>query len=205
MDSGEERYRFGGKVPIVRESRLRNKIIPSLFAAVTIAILVFLMKYVRFDVLYGAGSSIVIYSSFAASAFILFVTPYARAAKVHRFVGAYLLAALIGVAGYYLSDYLGLYITIAIVVFAMALAMIESRVQHPPAIGIAFAFVLFHTGYVGVLVVLLGVVIMLGMRMVLESFVYELEQDAKKAIKKERERSHAKAFKGKKGRRSHKG
>ena len=204
MDS-EERYRFGGKVPIVRESRLRNKVIPSLFAAITIAILVFLMKYVRFDVLYGTGSSIVIYSSFAASAFILFVTPYARAAKVHRFVGAYILAAIIGVAGYYIADYLGLYITIAIVVFAMALAMIESRVQHPPAMGIAFAFVLFHTGYIGVLVVLLGVVIILGMRIALESFVYELEEDAKRVIKRERKRSHAKAFKGKKGSRRSKG
>lgn len=204
MDS-KERYRFGGKVPIVRESRLRNKVIPSLFAAITIAILVFLMKYVRFDVLYGTGSSIVIYSSFAASAFILFVTPYARAAKVHRFVGAYILAAIIGVAGYYIADYLGLYITIAIVVFAMALAMIESRVQHPPAIGIAFAFVLFHTGYIGVLVVLLGVVIILGMRVMLEAFVYELEEDAKRVIKRERKRSHAKVFKEKKGSRRSKG
>lgn len=203
--NSEEEYRFGGKVPIVRESRLRNKVIPSLFAAITIAILVFLMKYVKFDVLYGIGSSTVIYSSFAASAFILFVTPYARAAKVHRFVGAYLLAAIIGVAGYYLADYLGLYITIAIVVFAMALAMIESRVQHPPAMGIAFAFVLFHTGYIGVLVVLLGVVIILGMRIALESFVYELEEDAKRVIKRERKRSHAKAFKGKKGSRRSKG
>ena len=205
MDSGEERYQFGGKVPIVRESRLRNKVIPSLFAAITIAILVYLMEYVKFDQLYGTGSSIVIYSSFAASAFILFVTPYARAAKVHRFVGAYILAAIIGVAGYYLDDYLGLYITIAIVVFVMALAMIESRVQHPPAMGIAFAFVLFHTGYVGVLTVLLGVVIILSMRIVLEKTVYELEADAKRIIKKERKRSHAKAIKGRQAHRGLKG
>ena len=199
-----ERYVFGGSVPIVRESRLRNKVIPSLFAGVTLAVLVYIMSYVRFDLRYGTGSSIVIYASFAASTFILFVTPYARAARIHRFVGSYLLAGIIGFASFYVRDYLGLYLATAIVVFLMSLAMIETRVQHPPAIGIAFAFVLFHVNYIGVAIVALGVIIILGMRIILESFVFELDKGAKRLIKEKGYKSHVKPVKRKENRRVNK-
>ncbi|MEM3841271.1 MAG: HPP family protein [Candidatus Micrarchaeaceae archaeon] len=201
----EEKYVFGGRVPIVRESRLRNKVIPSIFAGITLAILVYIMIYVKFDLLYGNGASIVIYSSFAASAFILFVTPYARAAKVHRFLGSYIIAGLIGAASYYIYNLVGLYATTAIVVFAMSLIMIETKVQHPPAMGIAFAFVLFHISYIGVVIVALGAIIILGMRVILEALVYDLEKDAKRVIRRERARKNAGLFKNKENRRKNKG
>ncbi len=76
--------------------RLKRRIIPAFLAGVSLAILVFLLQYFRIDEAYGLGSSAIIFTSFASSIYIMFITPNSRAAKASKFVKSYIIAGIIG-------------------------------------------------------------------------------------------------------------
>ncbi|MGC8538230.1 MAG: hypothetical protein ACP5MZ_04625 [Candidatus Micrarchaeia archaeon] len=61
--------------------RLRARLLPALLASLTLAILIALLVYFNIDKAYGIGTSAVIFTSFASSIFIMFITPSSRAAK----------------------------------------------------------------------------------------------------------------------------
>ena len=55
--------------------------------------------------------------------------------------------------------------------------MIAKHSEHPPAAAIAFAFVLFKVGILGILVIALGVLIILSVRFALERLVLGFVKD----------------------------
>lgn len=160
--------------------RLKRRLIPALLAGVTLAILVFLLEYFRIDLLYGIGSSAVIFSSFASSIFIMFITPNSRAAKSSKFVKSYLLAAIVGYIGGFATSVLPLFIVAGVVVFVLILILILTYSEHPPAAAIAFAFVLFRVGVAGIAIVLAGIGIIVLFRFLLEKTIFEFERSIKK-------------------------
>jgi len=54
--------------------------------------------------------------------------------------------------------------------------MIATHSEHPPAAAIAFAFVLFKVGILGILVIALGVLIILAVRFTLERLMFKFEK-----------------------------
>ncbi|MDE1870773.1 MAG: HPP family protein [Candidatus Micrarchaeota archaeon] len=164
------------------ETLLKNKVIPATLTALAVSILTLILYYLNFDLSYGSGSSAILFASFGTSAFVLFMMPKSKAAKIGSFVKAYIFGALLGLSGFYMLYALPLYVVAGIVIFFFSLVMYIGGAEHPPAIGIAMAFVLFRIDIYGVLVVAAGVVILLFLRMVLEKFMYIVEKDIIKDI-----------------------
>ncbi|MCL4379285.1 MAG: HPP family protein [Candidatus Marsarchaeota archaeon] len=165
------------------ERVIQRKIIPGLLTAFSLVVLVYLLHIFSIGLETGLGSSAVIFASFAASAFILFMVPHSNAARPSRFVKSYLIGAVLGYAGFLLSGIVGMYISILVIMFALALLLVFLDAVHPPGAGIAFAFLLYRVGLAGIFVVILGVAIMLLVRYFLERAVYTIEEDFTKAEK----------------------
>ncbi len=162
---------------------IQRRVIPALLTSVSLVILIYLLHIFSIGIETGLGSSAVIFASFAASAFLLFMTPHMKAASPKRFVKSYIIGALMGYLGYVLITVAGLYVAIFVVMPLLALFLIMFDAEHPPGAGIAFAFLLYRVGWVGIIVVIVGVAIMLFMRYVLERAVYIVEEDFEKREK----------------------
>ena len=164
-------------------ARLKRRIVPATLAGVTLSMLVLLLEYSGVDALYGYGTSLVIFTSFASSIFIMFIMPSSRAAKMGKFVKSYVLAAIVGYIGSMAVGILPLFLISGIVLFSLAVLMILTYSEHPPAAAIAFAFVLFHVGAFGILIIASGIAIILLFRYILEKSIFELEHEVKKIEK----------------------
>ncbi|MCL4373888.1 MAG: HPP family protein [Candidatus Marsarchaeota archaeon] len=160
--------------------RLKRRLIPAVLAGVTLAILVFLLGYFRIDLLYGIGTSAIIFTSFASSIFIMYIMPNSRAAKSSKFLKSYLLAAIVGYMGGLTTSILPLFVIAGIVIFVLIVLLILTYSEHPPAAAIAFAFVLFHVGVAGIAIIIAGIATILFFRFVLEKIIFELERDIEK-------------------------
>jgi CBS-domain-containing membrane protein len=137
-----------------------KKIINSLAAGITIALVIIIVQSVNFGALYGFGSSAVIFASIGSSAFILFVMPKSRAANKTALVISYSFAGIVGYFAYILSVYFGIALAAAIAITAVSSLMVVSKQEHPPAVGLALAFVLYRIDAWGILLVIsLGVFI----------------------------------------------
>lgn len=173
-----ERNKYGRNVLV------KNKIVPAILTAIAVSVLVYVLYHINFDVLYGHGASAILFASFGSSAFLLFMTPRSKSARVSAFVKSYLLSALIGAFGFYSIPFMPLYVIAGIVVFAVSMLMYVLDIMHPPAVGIAVAFILYRiSGFYGVLIVLIGIAIFVFIRLVLERFVFVAEKDIIKEIK----------------------
>ena len=175
--NGKRRYKK-------HEIALKNKVTPAILAALSTAILTYVLYYVNFDLSYGQGASAILFASFGSSAFILFMTPRSKSAKISRFVKSYALAAILGALGLYLVYVMPLFAAVGIIVLILSLLMYALDSSHPPAVGIALAFVLYRMEIYGVLIVILGVMLLLFLRIVLERFVYIIEEDVVKEIER---------------------
>ncbi len=164
--------------------RLKRRILPALLAGITLSILVLLLNYFNIDLRYGFGISAIIFTSFASSIFIMFIIPNSRAAQYSKFVKSYIFAAIVGYLGGFAINILPLYVVSGIVLFVLILLLIITSSEHPPAAAIAFAFVLYHIGFVGIILIVVGIIIVLILRFVLEKSIFEVEMDLKKNIKK---------------------
>lgn len=162
---------------------VRRRVIPALLTSLSLVILIYALHIFSIGVETGLGSSAVIFASFAASAFLLFMAPHMKSASPMRFVKSYIIGALMGYLGYLLIGAVGLYISVFIVMSVLALLLIAFDAEHPPGAGIAFAFLLFRIGWPGVIVVGIGVVMLLFMRFFLEGAVYTIEEDFRKREK----------------------
>ncbi len=156
---------------------VRTKLIPALFTAISLAILIFILHEFSIGIETGLGSSIVIFASFAASAFILFMAPHTRAAKPIKFIKSYIIGGLAGYAGFLISGLIGIYFAVLIVMFFLALLLVILNAEHPPAAGITLAFLLYGVGYLGIFVVIIAALIMLLIRLFLEKLVYRIKED----------------------------
>lgn len=162
---------------------LKDRVMPAVLTALATSILMYLLYTVNFDLLYGVGASAIIFASFGSSAFLLFMMPRIGSSRVSSFVRSYIMAAIIGEAGFYASFFMPVYVIAGIVVFALSMLMYATSSLHPPAIAIALAFVLYRIGVYGILIVALGVVILIFLRKVLERFVYIIERNITRELK----------------------
>ncbi len=177
--------------------RLKHRVVPALLAGIALAMLVFMLQYFNIDKAYGLGTSAIIFTSFASSIFIMFITPNSRSARNSKFVKSYILAGIIGYLGGYGLAYVSLYVVAALVLFFVSILMIITKSEHPPAAAIAFAFVLFHIGALGVLIIASGVFIVVAIRYILEKTMFEIErQTLKIKIMEQRRRERGAIVKG---------
>lgn len=156
---------------------LKTRIIPALLTALAVSILTFVLYHVGSSLSHITGSSAILFASFGASAFILFMMPRAKTARMGSFVKAYVMGTILGVIGFYMLSFIPFYLVVGIIIFVLTLAMYVANAEHPPAIGILLAFVLFKIDIYGVIIVVLGIVILLFLRVILERFVYIVEKD----------------------------
>lgn len=163
--------------------RLKKRIVPAALGGITLSMLVLLLEYFKTDAIYGYGISLVIFASFAGSIFIMFIMPNSRAAKVGKFVKSYILAGIVGYFGSLAVGILPLFLISGIVLFALTVLLILTDSEHPPAAAIAFAFVLFHVGILGILIIFLCIAIILLFRYILEKSIFDLERKVKKIEK----------------------
>ncbi len=145
-----------------------KKIMNAIAAGITIAIVVLVFQALKFESVYGTGSGAIIYASVGASAFILFIMPKSRAASKTALIVSYVLAGVVGYLSYTLSIYMGDVIASAVAVASISSLMVILRQEHPPAAGLALAFVLYGIGPYGI-----GLVVSLGVLIVMISYTLE--------------------------------
>ena len=175
----EKEYRYR-EPKSVKEAwkRLKHRIVPAILAGLALSLLVFLLEYFKIDKAYGLGTSAVIFTSFASSIYIMFITPNARAARNSKFVKSYALAGIVGSLGGLGLAVMPLYSVAALVIFSVSVLMIITKSEHPPAAAIAFAFVLFRIGGIGIIIIASGVIIVVALRYLLEKTTFEIEREA---------------------------
>lgn len=156
---------------------LNNVYIPAVLTALSMVLLALVLNYVNFDILYGTGSSAIVFASFAGSAFLLFMAPKSRTANVKRFLRGYLIGAVFGTVGFYLIPELGLYLVAALMVLITSILMVKTDSMHPPALSLMFAYIIYSIGVMGNVVVVAGVVVLLVVKLFLEKAVFIAERD----------------------------
>ncbi|MCL4398410.1 MAG: HPP family protein [Candidatus Parvarchaeota archaeon] len=145
-----------------------NILIPLLITSFVIVLLIFILNRVNFDIREISGASALIFTSFASSAFILFLMPYSKAAKRTRFVKSYIIAGVFGYTGFFLSRFVNFYIMAGIIIFVVSLLLFETDSEHPPAIGIAVAFMIFKIPIYGILTLIAGIFILVAARYIMQ-------------------------------------
>ncbi len=166
--------------------RIRNSIVPALLTALSIGVVAYMLSVASLDIRAHTGLSVLIFASFASSAFLLFMLPRSKTARPARFVKSYIIAALLGYLGALSIAVIGEYATIIIIIFVVAMLLPLFDAGHPPAVGIAFAFMLFGVGYAELVLVALGIALLLAMRLLLERAVYIIEEDVESIGRRER-------------------
>ncbi|MCL4387660.1 HPP family protein [Candidatus Marsarchaeota archaeon] len=186
----EKEYRYR-EPKSVKEAwkRLKHRIVPAILAGLALALLVFLLQYFDIDKAYGLGTSAVIFTSFASSIYIMFITPNSRAAKNSKFVKSYTIAGIVGSIGGLGLAVMPLYVVAALVIFFVSVLMIITKSEHPPAAAIAFAFVLFRIGVIGIIIIASGVIIVVTLRYLLEKTTFEVEREMLKVSLREKQKS----------------
>lgn len=154
---------------------LRKIVVPAFFTAFAAALLVFALRYMNFNLRYGVGSSEIIFASFGSSLFLLFMAPKSKTASVRKFVKSYLLASLIGVAGSSMLSYLPLFLVAGIIIFVASIVLFVTDSVHPPAMAIAFAFILFRIDAYGMVIVASAAFLILLLKLFFDRFVYPFE------------------------------
>ena len=163
---------------------IRNRMIPAAVTALSLMVIVAILSYLNFDFKYGLGASGIVFASFGGSAFALFMLPYSRSSNVRRFIKSYLIAGLFGYLGFLTVPYMGTVASVGLVMFSVSVLLIVTGSEHPPALGIASAFVLYNIDYVGIIIVMVAALILAFIRMVMLKYVYVLEKESLKAIEK---------------------
>jgi hypothetical protein len=164
-----------------REIRIRNHIVPSIFIGITISATILILSLLHIYIIHV--SKFIVFSSFASSSFLLFMEPKQDSSRISKFVKSYVIAGLVGILGFFVSAYIGIYYTIALVETIIAILLVTFSAMHPPAMGIAVVFVLEEVNFYGILFLFSGMVIIIFFDKFLYKFVYVLEDGVKKGIK----------------------
>ena len=131
----------------------------------------------NYDISVGIGVSAIIFASFSESAFLLFMVPRSRTASIPRFAKIYRISSVLGVEGYYIVPLHEIYLTVAVILFFTAIPLVVTDSEHPPAMSIVFAFILFMVSYVGIITVVVATLVMIAIRVFLEKAIYIIEKD----------------------------
>ena len=145
-----------------------NILIPLIATSFVVVFLIFILHEINFDIREINGASALIFTSFASSAFILFLMPYSKAAKKTRYVQSYLIAGFFGYIGFFLSSFINFYLIAGIVIFIVSFLLFETDSEHPPAIGIAVAFMIFKIPIYGILTLITGIIILVVAKYVMQ-------------------------------------
>ncbi|MEM0143772.1 MAG: HPP family protein [Candidatus Parvarchaeum sp.] len=145
-----------------------NILIPLIITSFVVVFLIFVLHEINFDIRKVSGASALIFTSFASSAFILFLMPYSKAAKKTRFVKSYIIAGVLGYAGFFLSKFINFYIVTGIIIFIVSFLLFETDSEHPPALGIAVAFLIFKIPVYGILTLIAGIIILVTAKYVMQ-------------------------------------
>ena len=159
------------------EINISKKIVNSIAAGLTIGITILILQFVHFDLAYGSGSSAIIYSSVGASAFILMVMPKSRAASNSAVIVSYIIAGIVGYLSYQALPYFGVAVASAIAVSLTGALMVFFRKEHPPAAGLALAFVLFRINLYGILLVIGIGFLIVAISHILGIFIKDVEKE----------------------------
>ncbi len=164
------------------EILIRNSIIPAVFIGITISFTIFALSLLHIYVVPIA--KFIVFSSFASSSFLLFMEPKRSSSSISKFVKSYIISGIIGVIGFFISVHIGLYYTLAIVETAIALLLVLTKSEHPPAMGIGVVFILERANIFALVFLVTGMVIIILMDKFLNKFVYVIKNDIKVEIKK---------------------
>jgi CBS-domain-containing membrane protein len=137
---------------------VKNTIIPALLLGITLAILVFLLYLLRDYLIIIEDAKYLIFASFGSSAFIMYMMPESSSSRISKFAKSYVAASLIGYSGLYMSGFLGVFATIAIVETLIAIVMVSLKAEHPPAAAIGIVFTINRVGLAGILIIVIGVI-----------------------------------------------
>lgn len=145
----------------------RHVLIPVIITTVALILLIFILNSVNSD-LRTSGESAIIFTSFASSAFIMFMAPYSKPSSIRRFAASYIMAGIFGEIGYLLVPLSGFYVAVTFTIFMMALLLFETDSIHPPAMGAALAFVIFQVSYPGLIILASGIVVLGALKEMVE-------------------------------------
>ncbi|MDE1860219.1 MAG: HPP family protein [Candidatus Micrarchaeota archaeon] len=167
-----ERFNFERYKASRHKRDKKHILIPLFLATGTMLLLVFILSIVNSNLM-ANGDSTIIFTSFAASSFIIFMTPYSKSANMRKFVLSYIIAGIVGEIGYLSLPYVGFYGAVTVVLFSMSLILFETNNVHAPAMGAALAFVIFHVSYAGLLVLVSGIIVLVAIKICAEKLELE--------------------------------
>lgn len=147
------------------DTKKRWKLVMSaLFTSLSVVALLAMFDYANYDLSHREGASAILFASFASSAFLMFVAPESRAAKMSRFIKSYVIGGVMGAIGFTLLPFIGAYLSVGVILFATALILIWTDSMHPPAMGLTLAFIIYDVGYTGIAIAAIGVVMLVVMK-----------------------------------------
>lgn len=141
---------------------------PALFTSLSVVMLIAMFDYANYDLSRKSGASAILFASFASSAFLMFMLPDLKPAKMARFVRSYLIGGAMGAIGFTLLPFIGAYLSVGVILFATALLLMWTDSMHPPAMGLALAFIVYDVGYTGMVIAGIGVVMLLVMKWIID-------------------------------------
>ncbi len=162
--------------------KIRNSVIPAIFVGIVVAFTIFILGLLHIFVIPVA--KFIVFSAFASSSFLIFMEPKNPSSMLSKFVKSYIIAGLIGISGFYISAYIGIYYTLAIIETVIALMLVAFKAEHPPSMGIGAVFILEKANLYALIFLFTGVAIIICSDLFLYKFVYVVEKDVKKIEKK---------------------
>jgi hypothetical protein len=57
---------------------------------------------------------------------------------------------------------------VAVILFATAIVLVWADSMHPPAMGLALAFIIYRVGYTGVIVAVIGVIMLILLKKLID-------------------------------------
>lgn len=138
---------------------------PSLIAALIVAVI---MAFMRLTL-----SNVILFSSVAASAFILTHSRSHHLTRLHTTIVAYIIAMLVSGAVYLISLIAGipLSVHVFIAIFLTAILLYLANAIHPPAVSASLSFVMVET-YISGLVWLFFAILILFIMVRLATYVF---------------------------------
>lgn len=139
-----------------KERRIWHKhFLPSLFAAISAALVAFLFK--------ETISGVILFASLGASAFILTNAERHRLTILKTTIKAYMIAIVISLIIFPINLWLELHLSMQIflLVFLVGISLYLADAVHPPAISGSLSFILFERSLIELLYLFLSIIVLL--------------------------------------------
>ncbi len=161
---------------------IKNKIIPDFFTAITVSFVVLVFDFISHS-FFTHPTAYIIFSSIAASTYILFIHRKSKFSIQRKFVISYLLAYIGGIVGITIISYTGIFISLGISIILVIVLMDLVDSDHPPAISLTFAFVLSDMELRELYSILICMGIILALRYILDNYIIkDISKDLKRVI-----------------------